>query len=461
MTGRGRRRVGGSMPSDMACDPIPMPSHGIARMTRMSSPPRLIRLPALCLCLCLALTGLALPGPAGAAPAGAAAGLLDAARAARTQAEAELAAFRAQQIEEHAALLDRVHAAQRALTAARDAVAVSADRLVAARRAAEDQAAAEVERQRAIAEVEALLADTADVPARLARLAESARVRVEPVELHDRAGRPATVPVLRLGARHIAAGDSPDTVGLVDGAPPRVGGPRFTPARAEAVRALARGEAAAAPIDFSGELTGAEPAVEWSLRRWLEAGGPFVWPILLLALAALVVAIDRAVRAAADRPPPRLVEAVCADLDRGAPDAARARVSPPRTALARVLDAGLADRGPGALEAALAAEDVRLDRGLRLLAVFAAVAPLLGLLGTVSGMIGTFDVIAVHGTGEPRLLSGGIAQALTTTQLGLMVAVPTLLAHAVLARLAERTRNRLEAAAARLAERLDAEEATR
>lgn len=62
------------------------------------------------------------------------------------------------------------------------------------------------------------------------------------------------------------------------------------------------------------------------------------------------------------------------------------------------------------------------------LIVLAAVAPLLGLLGTVTGMIGTFDMITIHGTGNPKLLSGGIKEALVTTQMGLMVAIPCILA---------------------------------
>jgi len=71
----------------------------------------------------------------------------------------------------------------------------------------------------------------------------------------------------------------------------------------------------------------------------------------------------------------------------------------------------------------------RLRRGLPTLAIFAAVSPLLGLLGTVTGMIETFQVITLFGAGDPRLMSGGISQALITTQLGLAVAIPLLLVH--------------------------------
>jgi biopolymer transport protein ExbB len=74
----------------------------------------------------------------------------------------------------------------------------------------------------------------------------------------------------------------------------------------------------------------------------------------------------------------------------------------------------------------------RLNVGLTTLTVFAAVAPLLGLLGTVTGMIETFQSISLFGTGDPKLMSSGISQALITTQLGLVVAIPLLLLHSFL-----------------------------
>ncbi len=63
--------------------------------------------------------------------------------------------------------------------------------------------------------------------------------------------------------------------------------------------------------------------------------------------------------------------------------------------------------------------------------MFAAVAPLLGLLGTVVGMIATFQAITLFGTGDPKLMAGGISQALMTTVLGLIVAIPLVLLHSV------------------------------
>jgi biopolymer transport protein ExbB len=95
-------------------------------------------------------------------------------------------------------------------------------------------------------------------------------------------------------------------------------------------------------------------------------------------------------------------------------------------------------------------ESTRLDRFGPLIIVIAAVSPLLGLLGTVTGMISTFEVITEHGTGDPKLLSGGISVALVTTQLGLVVAVPTLLVGNLLSGWAERIKNDMEKAALRI-----------
>jgi biopolymer transport protein ExbB len=84
------------------------------------------------------------------------------------------------------------------------------------------------------------------------------------------------------------------------------------------------------------------------------------------------------------------------------------------------------------LDEAVTREASRLSRGLPTLAIVAAVAPLLGLLGTVTGMIETFQAITLFGAGDPKMMSSGISQALVTTQLGLAVAIPILLLHSFL-----------------------------
>jgi biopolymer transport protein ExbB len=94
---------------------------------------------------------------------------------------------------------------------------------------------------------------------------------------------------------------------------------------------------------------------------------------------------------------------------------------------------------------------VELERHLGLIAGLAVALPLLGLLGTVLGMITTFDVITLHGTGEPRLMAHGIRQALLTTEAGLLAALPVLLAHRFLASRARRLETELWVEARRIA----------
>lgn len=95
-------------------------------------------------------------------------------------------------------------------------------------------------------------------------------------------------------------------------------------------------------------------------------------------------------------------------------------------------------------EGALIEESQLIDRFGSFVLVIAAVAPLLGLLGTVTGMIATFDIITEFGTGDPKLLSSGISEALITTELGLIVAIPSLLLGNVLNAYGEKLKQSLE-----------------
>ncbi len=85
-----------------------------------------------------------------------------------------------------------------------------------------------------------------------------------------------------------------------------------------------------------------------------------------------------------------------------------------------------------------------IDRNIAAITVLAMVSPLLGLLGTVTGMMLTFDVISMFGTGNARALAGGISEALVTTQSGLLVSIPGVFSSAVLSLRSRRLRERLE-----------------
>ncbi|PHR65343.1 MAG: flagellar motor protein MotA [Idiomarina sp.] len=85
------------------------------------------------------------------------------------------------------------------------------------------------------------------------------------------------------------------------------------------------------------------------------------------------------------------------------------------------------------LDEAILRETPRIDAGVNIIKILAAIAPLLGLLGTVVGMIGTFQSITLFGTGDPKIMAGDISMALVTTALGLIAALPLILVHAIVA----------------------------
>jgi len=108
------------------------------------------------------------------------------------------------------------------------------------------------------------------------------------------------------------------------------------------------------------------------------------------------------------------------------------------SSIAKIFLAGLKNAGRGmwlvkeAIEEMGGREGVILEKHVGILSTIANLTPLLGLLGTVSGMIKTFNVISLQGVGNPALLAGGISEALITTATGLCVAIPTLVCYRIL-----------------------------
>lgn len=158
----------------------------------------------------------------------------------------------------------------------------------------------------------------------------------------------------------------------------------------------------------------------------LEAAGPFVWPLAACSAVAVFVAVERGLALAAARTVPG---AILAALSRGE------RIPAPAGSIAaRVLAAWQGGaRGP-ALVAVGEAEVVALQRGLFLLDTVVGLAPLLGLLGTVTGLAALFPA---QGLPDPSTLTRGVGLALSTTILGLGVAIPAQLAANWLARRVE------------------------
>ncbi len=96
------------------------------------------------------------------------------------------------------------------------------------------------------------------------------------------------------------------------------------------------------------------------------------------------------------------------------------------------------------LDEAVLKETPKIERGITIVKVFAAVAPLMGLLGTVTGMIETFQSITLYGTGDPKIMAGGISTALITTVLGIVAALPLILAHSFVSGLSKGLLHMLE-----------------
>lgn len=399
--------------------------------------------------------------------------LLQRANAARKRAEQNLARARHRHLDERKALAGKLQKAYSVLSAAQaKAVAARAslkrskpgfaeagrtDALTAHKiRTTVSQAAAAAEAKLdAKGPVEAMeRAIWKGFEARLARLADDSRVTIRTKTVVGRDGRNAGVPVLRLGAyAAYACGDDRRTCGLLRslaGGGLVVAGPFLDAAQARALRAAAAGKLAHLPVDVSGVMLDRTPAEPKTLQTWLAAGGMFIIPIIIVGALGLVLVIERVGYLVLTKAPPSLVKDVLSKLESGDLAAARHLLSGAKTPTARALLAGIDaagkpdDQREAAMESALLAEAPRLERSLSLLGALAGVAPLLGLLGTVSGMIATFETISTAGTGNPRLLSGGISEALITTELGLIVAIPLLLAHAWLRRWAERREALLE-----------------
>lgn len=168
----------------------------------------------------------------------------------------------------------------------------------------------------------------------------------------------------------------------------------------------------------------------------LVAGG---WLMVLIVISSVVVLAICLERLYTLNPrkiaPPHLLATVWKQLKRGELDAAKLRTLKQSSPLGRILAAGLGNAYHGrdvmkeSIQEAAGHVVHELERYLNTLGTIAAVAPLLGLLGTVLGMIKVFAEIMTQGTGNASALAGGISEALITTAAGLTVAIPALVMH--------------------------------
>jgi biopolymer transport protein ExbB len=188
-------------------------------------------------------------------------------------------------------------------------------------------------------------------------------------------------------------------------------------------------------------------------------GGPVMLPLLACSIIALAVVIERFLFwrriSAREMAEEMLNLAEQRDLAHAA-ELGHAADSP----LVRVLASGLAHRNPSvtkALEVAAQKEVPVLKQRLTILDTIITLAPLLGLLGTVTGMIGSFGIMSQTGIGQPHAVTGGVAEALIATATGLLIAILTLVPYNYFSNRAEREMEEIEYYASRLELTLAAE----
>ncbi len=168
----------------------------------------------------------------------------------------------------------------------------------------------------------------------------------------------------------------------------------------------------------------------------MRAGGWLMWPILACSVVAMAIILERLWSLRRRRVmPPGLMEQVWQWQRAQALTPERIQALAQGSPLGRLLSAGLVNRNHSREIMKEAINDVgrqvvaNLERYLNTLGTIASVSPLLGLLGTVFGMIDIFTVIIDAGVGNPGVLAGGISEALLTTAAGLTVAIPSLMFH--------------------------------
>jgi biopolymer transport protein ExbB len=212
---------------------------------------------------------------------------------------------------------------------------------------------------------------------------------------------------------------------------------RFFILLAIAAAIIAVGWAASAGEAVGGAATGG-PTPVFSAGVWslLKKGGYTMIPIGLCSVISVAVVFERIISLRRDKVMPNeLVSSIERHLTRADYEESVLLCERYEVPFARIIRAALSRRhlGVGEMERAMVGtgqhEATVLSRNLRTLGVIANLAPMLGLFGTVIGMIRAFDVISQFGTGNPSLVAEGISEALLTTAAGLMVGIPSLAAY--------------------------------
>ena len=200
----------------------------------------------------------------------------------------------------------------------------------------------------------------------------------------------------------------------------------------------------------------------WELVR---AGGPFMWPIIFCSIAAVGILLERLWTLQRKRVlPQELIKRVSQLAETNQVNTKVIEALEKNSPLGRVLAAALANRDRGRDIMMERVQDTgrhvvhELERFLNSLGTIASISPLLGLLGTVAGIIRAFNAVMLGGMGDPRMLAGGISEALVTTAAGLAVAIPSFIAYRYLRGKVERIVIDMEKIAVTFADSLGAEQ---
>src|SRR5262245_7390038 len=175
-------------------------------------------------------------------------------------------------------------------------------------------------------------------------------------------------------------------------------------------------------------------------------GGVVMVPLLFCSLISLALTIERILFWTKLKSRSAL-QAILSLVEKGEYDRALELSQSSAQPIARVLAAGIAHRNPApskAMEAAAQAEIPVLRSRLGILDTIVTLAPLLGLLGTVVGMIGSFEIMSEAGLGQPHAVTGGVAEALIATATGLLIAILTLVSYNYFTARAERELDQME-----------------
>ncbi|HSH09105.1 MAG TPA: MotA/TolQ/ExbB proton channel family protein [Oceanipulchritudo sp.] len=218
----------------------------------------------------------------------------------------------------------------------------------------------------------------------------------------------------------------------------------LSPSLDEKVRSTILSGSGLIPVDPTLGSALAMAAQDETIWEHTRKGGIWIWPIVFFAFLATMTAIFKAFEIyRVKMPQPGSLHGILKALNDGdrskAMELAKAVQGPARAMLVDAVEHS--DESKELVEEVMYERMLevqpRLERLLPFIAVTAATAPLMGLLGTVTGMINTFKLITIFGTGDAKQLSSGISEALITTEYGLIVAIPALIMHALLNRRAQ------------------------